>query len=110
MSQGNLDATGGFSVSSAIGANLFKDYFIEDVVVEVLNFFLSYLGLEVLSSQRMSSVPFLSHAPLCVVFPYPALCSLSLSLTLQLLSATHCASKQSYLSSESPSYKSLPLF
>lgn len=72
--QGHLNVTDGFSVSSPVCANLFKDYFVEDVS-SLLNF-LSRLGLQVLSSQRMPSVPFfhLCRLPL----PCP---SLSLSST-----------------------------
>lgn len=71
-----------------------QSFSIEDVS-SLLNFFLSSLGVQVVSSQRMSLVIFLSHVPPCTILPYPALCCLSLALRSQLPSATHCVSKQS---------------
>lgn len=85
----SLNTTGGFSVSSAVLANPFKDYFIKDMS-SLLHFFVPCLGLQVFSSQRMSLVSFLSLCSSLVVSPYSAICHLSLSLSLQLPSATHC--------------------
>lgn len=71
--QGSLNVTGGFTVSSPVFANLFKDSVIEDVS-SLLNF-LSLLGLQVLSSRRMPSVPFLSLCRLPLPCPLLSLSS-----------------------------------
>lgn len=71
---GSLNVIDGLTMSFPVFANPFKDYFIENVCS--LLHFLSLLGLQVLSSRRMPSVPFLSQCRLPLPCP-----SLSLSLT-----------------------------